>query len=101
MTLTTTLNTQKARILTAIDNLDTLATTLNKQKQVLAGALDTLPQAVKILADEKDQFVTLLESLDRLTPSRCTMVNESPRPTSSSALKSLQPVPPSSPAGDA
>lgn len=66
-TLTTSLNTQKARILRAIDNLDTLAGTLNRQKQVLAGALDTLPQAVEILADEKDQLVTLLRSLDKLS----------------------------------
>ena len=67
MTLTTSLNTQKSRILTAIDHLDTLAATLNRQKQMLAGALDTLPQAVQVLADEKNQFVTLLSSLDRLS----------------------------------
>jgi len=89
--LTTTLNRQKSRILTAIDNLDQLATSLDKQKQVLAGALDTLPQAIKILADEKDQFVTLLKSLDRLSGVAVTVVNQS-QANFVSALKSLDPV---------
>ena len=91
VTLTTSLNAQKSRILTAIDNLDSLAATLDKQKQVLAGALDTLPQAVKILADEKDQFVTLLKSLDRLSGVAVTVVNQS-QDNFVSALKSLDPV---------
>lgn len=90
-TLTTTLNSQKSRILRAIDNLDQLATTLDKQKQVLAGALDTLPQAVKILADEKDQFVTLLQSLDKLSGVAVKVVNQS-QADFVSALKSLDPV---------
>ena len=91
VSLTTTLNTQKSRILTAIDNLDKLSATLDTQKQVLAGALDTLPQAVKILADEKDQFVTLLKSLDRLSDVAVTVVNQS-QANFVSALKSLDPV---------
>ncbi|MDQ2957071.1 MAG: MCE family protein [Actinomycetota bacterium] len=89
--LTATLNTQKSRILTAIDNLDTLAKTLNKQKQILAGALDTLPQAIKVLADEKDQFVTLLSSLDKLSGVAVTVVNGA-TDNFVSALKSLDPV---------
>lgn len=91
VTLTTSLNTQKSRILTAIDNLDALASTLDRQKQILAGALDTLPPAVKILADEKDQFVTLLKSLDRLSDVAVTVVNQS-QANFVSALKSLDPV---------
>jgi phospholipid/cholesterol/gamma-HCH transport system substrate-binding protein len=89
--LTTSLNAQKSRILTAIDNLDKLAATLNKQKQILAGALDTLPQAIKVLADEKDQFVTLLTSLDRLSSVAVSVVNGS-QDNFVSALKSLDPV---------
>ena len=89
--LTTSLNSQKSRILTAIDNLDTLASTLNRQKQILAGALDTLPQAIKILADEKDQFVTLLTSLDKLSTVAVKVVNGA-TDNFVSALKSLDPV---------
>ncbi|HEV2888718.1 MAG TPA: MCE family protein [Jatrophihabitans sp.] len=89
--LTTSLNTQKARILRAIDNLDTLARRLNSQKQVLAGALDTMPQAVKILADEKTQFVTLLRSLDHLSTVAVTVINAS-QDNFVSALTSLDPV---------
>lgn len=90
-TLTTSLNTQKTRILRAIDNLDTLAGTLNRQKQVLAGALDTLPQAVKILADEKDQLVTLLRSLDKLSTVAVRVVNGA-TDNLVTTLKDLDPV---------
>jgi phospholipid/cholesterol/gamma-HCH transport system substrate-binding protein len=90
-TLTTSLNTQKARILTAIDNLDTLSRTLNNQKQILAKALDTLPQAVRILADEKDQFVTLLKSLDHLSTVAVQVINGS-TDNFVSTLKNLDPV---------
>ena len=91
VTLTTSLNRQKSRILTAIDHLDALATTLDKQKQILAGALDTMPQAIKILADEKDQFVTLLKSLDRLSGVAVSVVNQS-QDNFVASLKSLDPV---------
>ncbi|MEO6702416.1 MAG: MCE family protein [Jatrophihabitantaceae bacterium] len=89
--LTTSLNTQKSRILTAIDRLDTLAATLNRQKQILANALDTLPQAVQVLADEKNQFVTLLTSLDQLSTVAVRVVNGA-TDNFVSALKSLDPV---------
>lgn len=89
--LTSTLNTQKSRILRAIDNLDSLARTLNNQKQVLAGALDTMPQAVKILADEKGQFVTLLRSLDNLSTVAVKVINGA-QDNFVSALTSLDPV---------
>lgn len=90
-TLTTSLNTQKARILKAIDNLDTLGQTLNRQKQILAGALDTMPQAIKVLADEKDQFVTLLQSLDKLSMVAVKVINGA-TDNFVSALRSLDPV---------
>jgi phospholipid/cholesterol/gamma-HCH transport system substrate-binding protein len=89
--LTTSLNTQKSRVLTAIDNLDSLARTLNRQKQVLAGALDTMPQAIKVLADEKNQFVTLLASLDRLSTVAVRVVDGA-TDNFVAALKSLDPV---------
>ncbi len=89
--LTTSLNTQKSRILTAIDHLDVLARTLNNQKQVLAGALDTMPQAIKILADEKSQFVTLLRSLDNLSTVAVRVVNGA-QDNFVQALRSLDPV---------
>jgi phospholipid/cholesterol/gamma-HCH transport system substrate-binding protein len=90
-TVTRELNSQKSRILAAIDSLDTLAATLNRQKQVLANALDTLPQAVKILADEKDQFVSLLRSLDTLSSVAVRVVNGA-SDNFVSALTSLNPV---------
>jgi phospholipid/cholesterol/gamma-HCH transport system substrate-binding protein len=89
--LTTSLNTQKARILRAIDSVDALARRLNDQKRVLAGALDTMPQAVKILADEKSQFVTLLRSLDNLSTVAVEVINAS-QDNFVSALESLDPV---------
>jgi phospholipid/cholesterol/gamma-HCH transport system substrate-binding protein len=90
-TFTSTLNAQKSEILTAIDNLDALVRTLNQQKRILAGALDTMPQALKILADQKDQFVTLLKSLDRLSGVAVRVVNSS-TDNFVSALRSLDPV---------
>ena len=89
--LTTTLNAQKSKILTAIDSLDALATRLNKQKAILAKALDTIPQAVKILADDKDQFVGLLSSLDRLSSVAVGVINGSQQNFESS-LRNLDPV---------
>jgi phospholipid/cholesterol/gamma-HCH transport system substrate-binding protein len=89
--LTTSLNTQKDRILRAIDSLDALARRLNSQRQVLAGALDTMPQAVKILADEKTQFVTLLRSLDKLSTVAVKVIDAS-QDNFISALTSLDPV---------
>ena len=89
--LTGTLNTQKSRILRAIDNVDALARTLNNQRRVLAGALDTMPQAVKILADEKDRFVTLLRSLDKLSTVAVKVINGA-QDNFVSALASLDPV---------
>jgi phospholipid/cholesterol/gamma-HCH transport system substrate-binding protein len=89
--LVTSLNTQKARILRAVDSLDALARRLNSQRQVLAGALDTLPQAVKVLADERNQIVTLLRSLDRLSTVAVGVVTAS-QDNFVSALKSLDPV---------
>ena len=64
---------------------------MNRQKQVLAGALDTMPQAIKVLADEKDQFVTLLSSLDRLSTVAVRVVNGA-TDNFVAALKSLDPV---------
>lgn len=88
---TTTLNAQKGGILRAIDSLDALAARLNSQRPVLAGALDTMPQAVKILADEKDQFVTLLRSLDKLSTVAVKVINAS-QDNFVSALTHLDPV---------
>ena len=89
--LTTNLNAQKKGILRAIDSLDALASRLNSQRPVLAGALDTMPQAVKILADEKDQFVTLLRSLDKLSTVAVKVINAS-QDDFVSALTHLNPV---------
>jgi phospholipid/cholesterol/gamma-HCH transport system substrate-binding protein len=89
--LVTSLNTQKARILRAVDSVDALARRLNSQKQVLAGALDTMPQAIRILADEKSQFVTLLRSLDKLSTVAVGVIDAS-EDNFVSALKSLDPV---------
>jgi phospholipid/cholesterol/gamma-HCH transport system substrate-binding protein len=89
--LTTSLNTQKARILRAIDSVDALARRLNDPKRVLAGALDTMPQAIKILADERTQFVTLLRSLDKLSTVAVGVIDAS-QDNFVSALESLDPV---------
>ncbi|MDQ1733206.1 MAG: phospholipid/cholesterol/gamma-HCH transport system substrate-binding protein [Pseudonocardiales bacterium] len=90
-TFSTALNSQRGRILTAIDHLDALSRTLNNQKQVLAKALDTMPQAIKVLADEKDQFVTLLKSLDTLSTVAVRVINGS-TDNFVSSLRSLDPV---------
>jgi phospholipid/cholesterol/gamma-HCH transport system substrate-binding protein len=87
----TTLNGQQAKILDAVDHLDTLARTLNTQKQVLATALDTMPQALAILADEKDQLVALLRSLDNLSTVAVKVVDESTDDVLTS-LQNLDPV---------
>jgi phospholipid/cholesterol/gamma-HCH transport system substrate-binding protein len=85
------LDKQKDKITTAIENVNVLATRLDKQKQVLINTLNTLPAALKVLSGERTQLVTLLKSLDKLGAA-ATNVIEATSDTLTSALRELDPV---------
>lgn len=85
------LDKQKDKITSAIENVNVLAARLDKQKQVLIDTLDTLPAALKVLSGERTQLVTLLKSLDNLGGA-ATRVIEATSDTLTSALQQLSPV---------
>lgn len=85
------LDEQKQKITTAIERVDTLAATLRTQEQTLVNTLDTLPGALKILSDDRQQLLTLLQSLDHLGSVTTQVVNAT-ADNLVAALKELDPV---------
>ncbi|RNL80506.1 MCE family protein [Nocardioides marmorisolisilvae] len=71
------LDDNKGDIVRAIDALAKLSQTLDSNKTQIAKALDELPAGVKVLADQRQQLVTMLSSLDRLSTVATRVVNES------------------------
>jgi phospholipid/cholesterol/gamma-HCH transport system substrate-binding protein len=63
----TELDNNKGDIVRAVDSLAKLTRTLDANKVDLAKALDELPAGVQVLADQRQQLVTMLSSLDRLS----------------------------------
>lgn len=82
---------QKDKITTTLDDLDTLSTTLRKQEQVLTSSLDIFPKALNVLADERNQLVNLLASLSHLG-SVAGHVIDATQSDLVSSLKSLEPA---------
>ncbi|MCU1652877.1 MAG: transporter substrate-binding protein, partial [Pseudonocardia sp.] len=75
--LTGQLDAQRATIVRAIDGLDRLAGVLAGQTGHIDTALDQLGPGLRVLNDQRDQLVTMLKSLDRLSGVAVDTVNRS------------------------
>jgi phospholipid/cholesterol/gamma-HCH transport system substrate-binding protein len=75
--LTGQLDAQRATIVRAIDGLDRLSGVLAGQTGHIDTALDQLGPGLRVLNDERDQLVTMLKSLDRLSGVAVDTVNRS------------------------
>jgi phospholipid/cholesterol/gamma-HCH transport system substrate-binding protein len=73
--LTGQLDAQRATIVRAIDGLDRLSTVLAGQTGNINTALDQLGPGLRVLNDQRDQLVTMLKSLDRLSGVAVDTVN--------------------------
>ncbi|HVK21674.1 MAG TPA: MCE family protein [Actinokineospora sp.] len=76
-TVVTELDGQKGNITRAIDSLNRLSGTLAAQTDQINGALDHLAPGLKVVADQRDQLVTMLGALDRLSATAVDIVNRS------------------------
>jgi phospholipid/cholesterol/gamma-HCH transport system substrate-binding protein len=85
------LDSQKAAILQAIDQVDALSAHLNQQKQAITDTLDTMPSALSVLSSERDDFVGLLNSLSNFGSVATTVMNQSNNNLIAN-FKSLQPT---------
>jgi phospholipid/cholesterol/gamma-HCH transport system substrate-binding protein len=66
-TLLANLNTHRGDIITALDGLNTLSATLKARDRQIGNVLDNLTPGLRVLADERNQLVTLLNSLHALS----------------------------------
>lgn len=66
-TLTSTLDDQRKDITRALDGLAELSGSLDEQRGTIKRALADLPPGLKVLADQRDDFVRLLTSINRLS----------------------------------
>lgn len=85
------LDTQKAEIVRALDNLDRLAGRLARQKDQLAAVLDETPKGLKILADQRRQLTSMLTALSRLGDVGTRVIRASSSDTAAN-LAALQPI---------
>ena len=76
-TLLANLNTHRADIITALDGLNTLSATLAARDRQIGNVLDHLTPGLKVLADERDQLVTMLNSLRALSGVAVATINAS------------------------
>jgi len=61
-----TIDAQKDDIVRAMESLDHLTSTLNTEKHTITSALDVTGPAVEVLAAQHDELIGMLRSLDRL-----------------------------------
>jgi len=71
------LDDNRGDIVRAIDALAKLSGTLRTNRTEIAKALDELPAGVQVLADQRQQLVTMLSSLDRLSTVATRVVRSS------------------------
>lgn len=67
----------KQAIFTALAGLKTLSATLAARDRQIGGALDNLTPGLKVLADQRQQLVTMLNSLNRLSGVAVSTINAS------------------------
>ncbi|ROZ84794.1 MlaD family protein [Gordonia sp. OPL2] len=66
-TLVADLDRQTGNIISAMDGLDRLSASINEQKPTVEKALADAPKILQLLNDQRQQFVTALDSLARLS----------------------------------
>lgn len=85
------LESQKGEIVRAIDNIDKLAAKLEAQKEDIAAALEAIPGGLKVLADQRQQFVQMLQALNRLGAVGTRVIQQSKADTQAN-LEALRPI---------
>lgn len=85
------LDRQKSDIVRAIDGLNRLSASLSGQNRNIATALDNLGPGLKVLNEQRGEFVTMLQSMDRLSHVAVDTVNRSKDDTVAN-LKALSPI---------
>ncbi|GDY31774.1 MCE family protein [Gandjariella thermophila] len=85
------LDRQKGEIVRAIDGLNRLSASLSGQNRNIATALDNLGPGLKVLNEQRGEFVTMLQSMDRLSQVAVDTVNRS-RDDTVANLKALSPI---------
>jgi phospholipid/cholesterol/gamma-HCH transport system substrate-binding protein len=76
-TLLANLNSHRGDIVTALDGLNALSATLAARDRQIGNVLDHLTPGLRVLADERNQLVTLLNSLHNLSGVAVSTINAS------------------------
>jgi len=76
-TLLANFNAHRGDIMTALDGLNTLSATLAARDRQIGNVLDHLTPGLRVLADERDQLVTMLNSLHALSGVAVATINAS------------------------
>jgi phospholipid/cholesterol/gamma-HCH transport system substrate-binding protein len=76
-TLLANLNAHRGDIMTALDGLNALSATLAARDRQIGNVLDHLTPGLRVLADERDQLVTMLNSLHALSGVAVATINAS------------------------
>lgn len=90
-TLTSNLNQHRHDITNALDALDRLSATLSARDAQIGYVLTNLQPGLKVLSDERDQLVTMLNSLHDLSDVAVKTINAS-KQAAIADLTALQPV---------
>ena len=76
-TLLANFNAHRGDIMTALDGLNALSATLAARDRQIGNVLDHLSPGLQVLADERDQLVTMLNSLHTLSGVAVSTINAS------------------------
>ena len=85
------LDDNKQSLIVALEKVNRLAIATNKQKSAITNALDDLPEALSVINNQRDDLVTLLESLDRLGDVATGVIRRSKSDTLK-GLNDLEPI---------
>ena len=88
---TETLDDNKADIVDAIERLNQLAISVRQQQGTIDDALDELPSALRSLDAQREDLVTMLESLNELGDVGVRVIEQS-KDTTIETIRQLQPV---------
>ena len=87
----TVLDDNKHAILAALEKINRLSVATTNQRKSITQALDDIPPALKILDKQRDDLVSLLKSLERLSDVATEVIEESKDDTITD-LRRLEPV---------
>ncbi|MDN5852067.1 MAG: MCE family protein, partial [Actinomycetia bacterium] len=82
---------QKPEIVEALRKIDRLGSNANDQTKAIEAALDNLPQTVRVLNNQRDEFVRMLEKLDRFSDVGTNVIRRSKHDTVAN-LRDLAPI---------